>query len=375
MRKIIPAIALCLLVTASCIAYIPFDEDAGGQAAVGGEIGVGYFYEYLSPYGNWVSLSPWGFVWCPAGVGFGWQPYSYGQWLWTDDGWFWDSSYEWGWAPFHYGRWGWDDGLGWFWVPGTTWGPAWVTWCWNDLYFGWAPLPPGAAFRTGVGIGSVPAVPARNWCFVDGRNFLGPNLARWILPIERNRTILQDAQGTGNVGWSGTRLFNGGVSLDRVQGATRASVSRYTLENADRPGPVKVGPSSIRAYRSSVAREANARPKSFLERADAAERVSEMRKGMDTLPSGNPGEDLRQRQSREMDLLEKSQQRDRAALDERRQAEAERAGSEGERAKITQRYQQRAQALQKQHEQERSQIQQRHQQERRTAQSGPKREA
>ncbi len=375
MRKIIPVIGLSLLLTAACVAYIPFDEGDGGQAVVGGEIGVGYFYDYLSPFGNWVNLSPWGFVWCPGGAGFGWQPYSHGEWLWTDDGWLWDSFYEWGWAPFHYGRWGWDDGLGWFWVPGSTWGPAWVTWCWNDLYFGWAPLPPGALFQAGIGIGSVPYIPDRFWCFVDGRNFLGRDIDRWILPIERNRTILADALGRENIGWSGSHLLNGGVSLDRVQEATRASVPRYALENADRPGPVNVGQGTVRVFRSSVARDMNARPRDVLERADAAARISEMRSGMGAAHSGSPGEELQQRHSRELDLLEKSQERDRAVMEQRRQAEADRAPSAADRAKVIQKYQQRAQALQKQHQQERSQIQQRHAQEQRASQPRPKKGA
>ena len=44
--------------------------------------------------------------------------------------------------------------LGWAWVPGYNWGPAWV--CWRHAegegYCGWAPLPPGARFEAGVGL-------------------------------------------------------------------------------------------------------------------------------------------------------------------------------------------------------------------------------
>ena len=34
------------------------------------------------------------------------------------------------------------EGTGWCWVPGYTWGPAWVSWRYGDGYCGWAPLPP-----------------------------------------------------------------------------------------------------------------------------------------------------------------------------------------------------------------------------------------
>src|SRR5690606_5860689 len=87
------------------------------------------FVPALEPYGEWVWVSGLGRVWRPstAYVGSGWQPYSTGgNWVETRVGWTFVSSYPFGWAVFHYGRW-WSDPLyGWVWVPGTTWGPAWV---------------------------------------------------------------------------------------------------------------------------------------------------------------------------------------------------------------------------------------------------------
>jgi hypothetical protein len=46
-------------------------------------------------------------------------------------------------------------GRGWGWVPGTMWGPAWVSWRSGGGYAGWAPLPPrGAAIPASYGAGS-----------------------------------------------------------------------------------------------------------------------------------------------------------------------------------------------------------------------------
>ena len=56
----------------------------------------------------------------------GWRPYYYGRWEWTTEGWLWVSDEPFGWATYHYGRWSFDGGLGWFWVPGYQWAPAWV---------------------------------------------------------------------------------------------------------------------------------------------------------------------------------------------------------------------------------------------------------
>ena len=114
----------------------------------------GNFYDALAPYGTWLDVPGYGWCWQPTVVVVNpaWQPYcDDGNWLWTDNGWYWNSYYAWGWAPFHYGRWCQYPHYGWLWCPDHVWGPAWV--CWRDYpgYCGWAPLPPGACFTAGFG--------------------------------------------------------------------------------------------------------------------------------------------------------------------------------------------------------------------------------
>ena len=113
-----------------------------------------YFQTSLSPYGNWVNVPGYGLCWQPtvATTVVDWRPYGHsGRWLYSDYGWYWHSDYSWGWAPFHYGRWFRPAGFSWCWIPDTTWGPAWVSWRYSDAYCGWAPLPPAAHWRHGVG--------------------------------------------------------------------------------------------------------------------------------------------------------------------------------------------------------------------------------
>ena len=103
------------------------------------------FRSALSPYGRWVNTPEYGQVWIPSSsvVGSNFIPYTTaGNWRNSSAGWTFVSDYSWGWAPFHYGRWYRAPRLGWVWVPGRTWGPAWVDWRYGDGYIGWAPLPP-----------------------------------------------------------------------------------------------------------------------------------------------------------------------------------------------------------------------------------------
>lgn len=93
----------------------------------------------LGSYGDWYDDPRYGAVWLPT-YAPGWQPYADGYWAWTSYGWTWVSHEPWAWT-LHYGRWV-VLPVGWVWVPGTVWGPAWVDWYWGNGYVGWAPLSP-----------------------------------------------------------------------------------------------------------------------------------------------------------------------------------------------------------------------------------------
>jgi hypothetical protein len=107
-------------------------------------VDLGFFYDSLAPYGNWIERPSYGWVWTPREVSSSWRPYQAGHWVWSDEGWTWLSDEPYGWATYHYGRWYQDPEIGWAWVPGNDWAPAWVSWQEGNDYVGWAPLPPGS---------------------------------------------------------------------------------------------------------------------------------------------------------------------------------------------------------------------------------------
>src|SRR5205814_69230 len=118
------------------------------------------FYTPLATYGTWVDVPSYGRCWRPTQVGADWRPYAEGQWVWTDVGWYWDSTEPWAWACYHYGSWIEDPTFGWVWVPGTEWAPAWVMWREGPDYIGWAPWGP-----------EIVVVPAVWFVFVDVHHF------------------------------------------------------------------------------------------------------------------------------------------------------------------------------------------------------------
>lgn len=122
-------------------------------------------------YGAWRYDTSYGYVWYPR-VSVGWRPYYYGRWVTLRPyGWTWIGTDRWSWATHHYGRWGFSSGV-WFWIPGRTWGPAWVSWAYAPGYVSWCPLGwnDRAIFRLGYGPGYDPW---RAWTVVPRHHFGG----------------------------------------------------------------------------------------------------------------------------------------------------------------------------------------------------------
>jgi len=189
------------------------------QAKASVDVDVNLFYGQLAPYGNWETVPSFGVVWHPTEVAVGWRPYSVGHWVWTDAGWTWVSYEPWGWAAYHYGRWYYDPGYGWLWVPGSVWGPAWVSWYYGPEYVGWVPLAPVASLE----------ISPRFCVFVSFGSFLSGNIERVAIDRDRNITIIHHVEHFNNIRIANRRVFNGGPGLARVERMTGRKVTRVSL--------------------------------------------------------------------------------------------------------------------------------------------------
>ncbi|MBK9798055.1 MAG: FecR domain-containing protein [Holophagaceae bacterium] len=99
-----------------------------------------YYADELDGHGRWVHSDEFGWVWQPAGVAEDWRPYYQGRWAPYSGGMTWVSEEPWAYVAYHHGRWHWGVGLGWCWIPGIHYSPAWVAWNNTPGYYGWAPL-------------------------------------------------------------------------------------------------------------------------------------------------------------------------------------------------------------------------------------------
>ena len=125
--------------------------------------------------GYWSDEPTYGRVWYPR-VGGDWRPYYRGRWSnLRPYGWTWVGYDPWGWPTHHYGRWGFG-GAGWFWIPGRSWGAAWVSWASAPGYVSWCPLGWNnrPVFQINVGYGGYGGYrydPWRAWTVLPYRSF------------------------------------------------------------------------------------------------------------------------------------------------------------------------------------------------------------
>ena len=202
-----------------------------------------YFYDTLSPYGNWIEMEGYGRCWQPSVVvaDRGWTPYcDRGHWVYSDCGWYWASDYSWGWAPFHYGRWFRHNFWGWCWAPDTIWGPSWVSWRYNSGYCGWAPLPPTACYQPGggftyygrsVGVSFGFGLGAECFTFVAANRFCDPQPFRHRIPHHQvtqifNNTVIINPV----VEDRGNARYHRGIPPKHIADATHVEIKPVKIQ-------------------------------------------------------------------------------------------------------------------------------------------------
>jgi hypothetical protein len=224
----------------------------------------------------------------------------------------------------------------------------------------------------GVGIGSLPYdYPDFYWVFIEGRYFQHDDFGRYILPSERNRTIVRQTVHKANLSVRNRQLLNQGVDVEQVAHLTRNRVNRYEIEEGRRPDLSGISGDSLRIYRPAVRKNEAAKPETYLRKEEAEARLPEIRTG-DLEKKLSPVEReqrLREEQEKEMRLLEESQQKENAELRKRIEDEKKLAGTPAEKSKVEKEAGIESSRLKKEHDEEKSKISERHQEEKKIVKS------
>ena len=207
-------------------------EDSGEEAPAN----YSTFYTRLEPHGEWRETSNYGYVWQPrvSQQSQNWRPYTNGRWVYTDAGCTWVSDEPFGWATYHYGRWTRLHNVGWVWVPGDEWAPAWVSRRKSNDYVGWAPLPPEARFERGSGIhnwaDNYYDIGPDQYAFVPTNQFGDQRVDRAVVSMDRNVAIINQTTNITNITYSNTTVVNQGPNYDEMRSRSQQPMERLRLE-------------------------------------------------------------------------------------------------------------------------------------------------
>jgi hypothetical protein len=127
-------------------------------------------------------------------VGDAFVPYvSRGRWALDMQGnWVWQSDYPFGWVVFHHGRWVDVPGIGWAWIPGYLYSPAWVVWgspAATIAYVGWAPMGPSFIWVDGVAV-VAGGEWSPYWVFCRSHYAFSPRVHLHVVKSERRHEYL-----------------------------------------------------------------------------------------------------------------------------------------------------------------------------------------
>ena len=198
-----------------------------------GEQSYDVFYQGLQSGGHWFDDPTYGKVWQPdiANSDGNWRPYSDGHWAYTDRGWTWISNEAFGWAAYHYGRWARRADIGWVWIPGARWAPAWVSWRESNDHVGWAPLPPEVAddSRTSVGewVDNYYDIGPAAYLFVKISDLSRPSYRDVVLPPSKDTEFFSETKNVTNIAFDGDIVAVNGPRYEQIE--SEVKVPSYKL--------------------------------------------------------------------------------------------------------------------------------------------------
>ncbi|MBS1550438.1 MAG: hypothetical protein JST15_00025 [Bacteroidetes bacterium] len=217
------------------------------------------FYDQLSPYGEWLEVRPeeiglqantarsgiydsdflsfseiigvkkanaavedaeMVFVWKPSpelGITIvkeetpEFKPYINGQWIYTDEGWYFKAPTPAEETVSHFGRWVNTPSAGWLWVPGRVWSPAWVDWRQDEKYLSWAPLPPSVYVVNNTV--KVPVIEERNYVIVEKKYFLEPQVYKYIT-VNSSIYPVREMTRIDNITVAGDKIISKGPAVN-----------------------------------------------------------------------------------------------------------------------------------------------------------------
>lgn len=274
------------------------------------------FYDQLSPHGEWIQVNPedvglksktvsnngsgninisfsnflgikdayatdanlgMTFVWKPStnlavttslgdaiveGEKPGYVPYTNGQWVNTDAGWYFKAPTPAEEIVSHYGRWVNTPTDGWLWVPGRVWAPAWVDWKQNDEYVSWAPLPPSVYIDNNII--NVPEINEDRYVVVEKRYFVEPTIYKYMYKENKNKVMVKEMTKTDGIMIVNKTIINKGPDVNIIQTVYGRNIDLIKIQHVKNSNEINYNDNKYLVYKPGFKKYKNRDDKNIL---------------------------------------------------------------------------------------------------------------
>jgi hypothetical protein len=176
-------------------------------------------------------------------------PYENGQWVDSDAGWYFHASTEPEEITSHYGRWTFTTSLGWVWLPGSVWAPAWVDWREDETYVAWTPVPAGVHISGSVLL-VPPVMKINHYVIVEKQFFLEPAVYKYKYSVKTNphKIKIKSMTRVNGVTVKGKIVYNHGPSVGGIEKASGKKVAKVKIHKVGSKGKVKYSSGKYSVY-------------------------------------------------------------------------------------------------------------------------------
>ena len=176
-------------------------------------------------------------------------PYSNGEWVYTDAGWYFKAPTPYEETVHHHGRWVNSPSIGWTWVPGRVWAPAWVDWRENDTYIAWTPVPPGIYIVNNVIV--PPQVVEERYMIVEKKHFGGPDMYKYMYKENKNKIMIKEWKRVDGVMVMNKTVINKGPDITGIEKVKGNKIERVSIKKISSKDKVKYSGTEYNVYSPS----------------------------------------------------------------------------------------------------------------------------
>jgi hypothetical protein len=184
-----------------------------------------------------------------AGAEVSYTPFANGQWVYTDAGWYFKAATPAEEITSHYGRWSFSGSLGWVWLPGRVWSPAWVEWREDADFVAWTPVPPQVYFKGGA-LASVEILDDSKYVIVEKKHFIDPDIYKYHVALKAGKTRIMIKEMTRHDGVmiKGKMVVDLGPDVADIQTKTGKTFGAVKIVKADVKGKARFGDGEFVVY-------------------------------------------------------------------------------------------------------------------------------